>query len=330
MKGKKIGIVLETKKDAKNCVAELDLLYHWREPDEIEAIKAAIQLCGHTVDLIGTPKQLMANYKKYRESIDFIFNLSVGFKSRFRLGIAPSLFEICEIPYSGADPYSKIATQNKHLLKSFLNKINIPTPEWIYVNSVNDLKNIKTPAFPCIIKPAHEGSSIGIDKSSVVNDTEKLHTKVSEVIRKTEGAVIVEQFISGRELKIGIIGNEQIRFIGIIEDIDEKGSSLGDKYLFFNAKNTGSFDKALIGKEENTSALLKDALSIYKYFLPMDFGTFDIRVNRNGEYYFLEFNTDATLHPDKTLAKCCVLNGVSYEKMIAEILKTSFERWGIK
>ena len=62
----------------------------------------------------------------------------------------------------------------------------------------------------------------------------------------------------------------------------------------------------------------------------MDFGTFDIRVNRNGEYYFLEFNTDATLHPDKTLAKCCVLNGVSYEKMIAEILKTSFERWGIK
>lgn len=329
--GRTIGIVLETRDDAQSLGANLDTLYHWREPEEIESIISAIHSIGFIPVLLGTPADFCNQQVDGVKKIDFVLNLSVGFKTRYRLSLGPSLYELKGLAYSGADPYTKMVSQNKHLMKSFWLKQGIPTPEWTYLHSENDLKNAVFPEFPLIIKPAYEGSSIGVNPDSLVHSEEQLNKRVIELFRTLKIPVIAERFIIGNEYKVGIIGNEIIKFIGLIEDVDTNGNSLGEDFIYYNAKTEGFFDKKSCDiNEPGFLRLREDCLMIYRYFMPVDYGTFDIRVDQNGNHYFLEFNADATLHPRRTLARCCDLHGVAFETMIRMILETSFERWGIK
>ncbi|MFZ5988320.1 MAG: D-alanine--D-alanine ligase [Bacillota bacterium] len=338
MKARSVGIVLETKEDAVEAVSNIikdeklniDDMYHWREPEEIDSILRSIRSFGFEARLIGTPDNLAYNLRFLKNNVDFIFNLSVGFKKRFRLALGPALYETAGIPYSGADPYTKMVSQNKHLMKSLWDKMNIPTPPWVYVDSLSGLEELVLPDFPLIVKPAYEGSSIGINANAVSYDREGVTQKIKDIIETLRIPVIVEKFIPGKEYKIGIIGNKNKKFFGMIEDVKRDGSSLKNDFIYFNAKTYGMFYKVRrdIDKPE-FEKLKRDCEAIYHMFLPVDYGTFDIRVDEAGNHYFLEFNADATLHPQRTLAQCCKLNGLDYENMIGQILKTSFERWGI-
>jgi D-alanine-D-alanine ligase len=325
---RKIGVVLETKADAIRTGLPLDRLYHWREPGEIAAITGAIKSLGFEPIILGTPEDLAA---RTRAKVDFIFNLSVGFVSRYRLAAGPSLYSLLKVPYSGADPYTKMMSQHKHAMKSFWDKLGIPTPAWVYLHSPADLKNAHLPPFPLLLKPAYEGSSIGIDEDSVIRSRPQLKKKAEELFARLGMPLIAERFISGRECKAGIIGNDKIDFSGVIEDIRPGGHGLGDELLYFRAKTAGSYSKrALPAGDPLSRRIMKDALRIYDLFHPADYGTMDVRVDERGRHYFLEFNADATLHPERTLARCCALHGVDYGTMIRKILSASFRRWGIR
>lgn len=327
-----VGIVLETVEDALKVGAEPDALYHWREPDEIAEIREAIKSYGFDVRLIGTPADFCLAVPELKKQFDFIFNLSVGFLSRFRLSLSPALCETAGIPYSGADPYTKMVSQNKHLMKSFLDALGMPTPEWIYLHSMDAADSLtgRLPEFPLIIKPACEGSSIGIAPDSVAGNREELAAKVRRLMAGTGMPAIVERFVTGREFKVGVIGNRGVEFMGLIEDVDSGGGRLGREFLTFDLKKRGRMGKRPrdIGQPE-FALLKKDCAYLTRIFEPLDYCVFDVRVDSEGRHYFLELNADATLHPRRTLAECCALNGISYRDMIGMILRTSFKRWGI-
>jgi D-alanine-D-alanine ligase len=329
----RIGIVLETKEDAEKAGMDLSLLYHWREPVEIEAITETLQSMGFEVTLLGSPAVVCQNLTVIREQVDFIINLSVGFRSRFRLSLGPALYQLGGIPYWGADPYTKMVSQNKHLMKSFLDKMGIPTPEWIYLHDLQDLIRIDLsgcPGFPLMVKPAFEGSSIGIGGDALVTNEKQLRDRVKQLFNEVGLPVIVERFIAGRELKVGFVGNERLEFIGVIEDVKDDGTALGKEFLFYDAKTRGTYAKIRCDlNEPEIKVVIDDCLRIHRKFLPMDYGTFDLRLDEAGRHYFLEFNADATLHPRRTLARCAELNGVNYHELIRRILAVSFERWGI-
>ena len=326
IKVKTIGIVLETKEEAMQLEnAAIENSYHWREPEEIETITETLSNLGFRVELIGSPFRLCRELNKYIGKIDFILNLSVGFRKRFRLSLGPSLYELAGIPYSGADPYTKMASQNKHLMKSFWDKLGIPTPQWAFVDSKSNLRQMQFPDFPCIVKPAYEGSSIGLDERSVVRSAGELYNRIESIREGLDMPVIVEQFISGKEIKVGIVGDSQNRFAVAIEDTCD-GESLGDRFLHFRVKTDGAMGKR---KWEPTKPILEQCKRIYEMFEPVDYGTFDIRIDEQGNHTFLEFNADATLHPKRTLAQCCIQNGISYEGLIQSILESAFRRWKI-
>jgi D-alanine-D-alanine ligase len=325
---KNIGIVLETKADAMKTGQPLDQLYHWREPGEIAAITGAIKELGFTPVILGTPADLAAHPVT---GVDFIFNLSVGFVDRYRLAAGPALYSLLQLPYSGADPYTKMMSQHKHAMKSFWDKLGIPTPEWAYIHTPDDVRAASLPPFPLILKPAYEGSSIGIDENSVIHSKKRLFAKADELFARLHMPMIAERFIAGRECKVGIIGNTETEFSGIIEDISADGKWLGEEMLYFRAKKAGTYSKRTLAAGDDLSKrIMKDSRRIYELFRPVDYGTMDVRVDGQGRHYFLEFNADATLHPQRTLAQCCALNGIDYRTMIGKILSASFKRWGIK
>ena len=327
---RRIELVYETIEDAEKTGKNLSLLKHWREPGELEQIREAVEKAGYQTRLIGSPSALLENMGAIRKEIDFIFNLSVGFITRYRLGIAPALYSLTGIPYSGADPFTKIVTQNKHILKSFWDKTGIPTPEWAYFENPAGIESTPIPEFPLIVKPAHEGTSIGIAEDSVVNSMAELRKRVGALFDTLRMPVIAERFIAGQEIKVGMIGDNEIVFEGMAENLTPDGKAMGGGFLHFDLKsgNTGTFGLV----ERNSlkwSNIIEDCRKIYRSFLPVDFGTFDIRIDGNGNYYFLEFNTDATLHPGRTMSRVCGLNGLDYDSMIGKILAVSFARWGL-
>lgn len=326
MMRKTMGIVLEQEADAKCLGLDMDQLYHWRVPKEIDAIKTGIQNFGYDVVIIGTPEHFFAHKEAYQ--VDCIFNLSVGFISQHRLAKGPMLYELMGLPYTGASPYTKMVTQNKHINKAFFDKMNIDTPNWIYLRvGDEDIKDV--PAFPVIVKPAYEGSSIGIDEGSLIWDMATLKTRIRHLHKSLKMPVIVESFIIGREFKVGIIGNGAFKSVYMIEDVKADGGEMGSDFLYYHAKTKGVYHKAKRDVNEPQYRSLKAAcIKAYELFEPVDYGTFDIRMDQNGQYHIIEFNCDATLHPDRTLAKCCELNGVTYNDMIAKILESAERKWG--
>ncbi len=326
---KTIGLVLEQEEDARRIGVPMEHLAHWRDEGEIEAIKSALEVMGYQVIILGTPKNILKNKLDVIKSIDFIFNLSVGFQSRFRLAEGPLLFELLDIPYSGADPYTKLTTQNKHKFKAFMDKIGISTPDWVYISTPEDLSHMTLPDFPLIIKPAFEGTSIGIYKQNKVNSFDELKAATVTLYNQLKMPMVIEQFISGRELKLGMIGHKNKEFY-LLEDVKEDGSSLGHDFLYYDIKEHRVYNKAFrdINKEQYKE--LKDMCEkVYDLYEPIDFGSFDIRCDLEGHYYIIEFNTDATLHPQKTLSMCCKLSGVSHQELIEKIMQSALERWGL-
>ncbi len=324
---KTIGIVLEQASDAKALNLPMEHLYHWRVPREIEAIRGSIEALGYEVVVIGTPKVFMNRWHQLKDSIDFIFNLSVGFVHRFRLAEGPMLYETAGIPYSGADPYTKMVTQNKHVFKAMMDKMQIDVPEWVYVPVGKMPTEDSLPQGELFIKPAYEGSSIGIDSGSVVGTYDEVKSVVQRLHKSLNMPVIVEKFIVGREFKVGILGNGNTKSCYMLEDVKSDGRSLGNEFLGFKSKTEGSYSKVYRDIHRPEYRAMKEmCLEVYDQFEPVDYGTFDIRMDNQGRPYIIEFNADATLHPDRTLAKCCEFGGVSYGEMIQKILEAALKR----
>jgi len=314
----RIGLVLETRDDALALGGDLDLLYHWREPKEIDAIVQAVRAAGHRPVVLGTPERL-AREPGLAGDIDFILNLSVGFSTRNRLARGPSLFGLLGIPYSGADPYAKMVSQNKHLMKALWDAEGIPTPEWTYVRSLSEAAGATFPPFPCIVKPAHEGSSIGIGPDAVAHDERGLRERMEFVLVELGFPVIVERFIEGGDYHVGVIGNSvPFAFLGGLETTPDEGD-----LLYFSLKKSGRYSAR---RWEIEPSLMPAIEKAFRLLSPMDFGVLDLRITPDGAPYFLELNADATLHPDRTLANCCRLNGSSYDEMIARILHAAISR----
>lgn len=338
MKINTIGIVFESREDALKAAeaivkkehVNIDVLYHWRENEEIDAVVGAIRNMGFEVRILGTPLDIVSNMSIVKKQVDFIFNLSRGFRKRFRLSTAPAIYEAAGIPYSGADPYTKMVCQNKHLMKSLWEKMNIPTPPWVYIDDLSKIKDIELPEFPLIIKPAYEGNSIGINANAVAYNKEELYTKIEAINCTLRAPLIIEKFISGKEFQVVFIGNQNKKFIGMLEYLNADGSPLKNEFIYFNAKLNGNYYqvKRNINLPEYEH-LKSDCESVYDIFLPVDYGTFDVRMDDYGNHYFMEFNADDSLHPNGTFAKCCKLNDIEYEDMISCILETAFKRWNL-
>ena len=201
--------------------------------------------------------------------MDFIFNLSSGFRKRFRTSKAPAIYEAAGIPYCGADPYTKMICQNKHLMKSLWDKLGIPTPPWAFIEDISKLKRVETSHYPLIIKPANEANSIGINANAVAYNKEELMSKVETIYSTLQQPLIIEKFITGREYKVFIIGNKREKFIGIIEYLRMNGAPLNNEFIYFNAKLNGDYHE--VKREINLKEfkhIKSQCEAIYNMLLP--------------------------------------------------------------
>ncbi|NJR17824.1 MAG: D-alanine--D-alanine ligase [Calothrix sp. CSU_2_0] len=301
--------------------------YHWRELAEVEAVTASLIALGYQVDKIGNLDVLLQRYRNFQQLPDFVWNLSVGVVSRNRTALAPAILEQLNIPYTGGDTTIKSLTLNKDFLKPLLQWCGISTPDWYRYNSPEDVKSLP-PWSSAILKPSCEGYSLGLQRFDIQEGLTKLQQIVSEMRELFAAPILCEEFIVGREITVGVIGNSSPLLLGGVETVNSKGEFLQEEILDLQAKRQGKYQKIGVDLSAPDLEKLKQIVwQLMQLLKPLDYATFDFRISTDGQPYLLDINADATLHPQRSLAQIAYAAGLSYQQLIEMILNTSRERW---
>ncbi|MCX5881786.1 MAG: D-alanine--D-alanine ligase, partial [Deltaproteobacteria bacterium] len=169
-------------------------------PETVEAIAGALKTLGHQVERVevsGPASRLVARLEALNP--DLIFNTAVGRGGKSREAFYPGLFEQLGMPYTGSDAYVCTLTTDKRLTKMLVAASGVPTPRWVFVESVHNW----TPpdlSYPVMIKPNYEGSSMGIDQQSIVEAPDQLLKRVTGLLIRYPAGVLIEEFVEGKDV----------------------------------------------------------------------------------------------------------------------------------
>ncbi len=223
-------------------------------------------------------------------------------------GTVQGMLEILGIPYTGSDTITSAVCIDKDFTKRILQRENVKTPAWEVIYEEKDLEHLRWNTFPAVVKPAREGSSIGL---KVVNSLSELKEYAEKLLKKS-GKVMIEEFIKGKDLTVGILKGEPLP---VIEIRPKKGI-----YDYESKYTKGMSEYIIIKDEALTKKLHEISKKIYRVLSLKDFARIDFRLSEEGEIYFLEVNTIPGMTELSLLPMAAGAKGVDFQKLIDIII----------
>ncbi len=328
----KIGITYDLKENVPVGEGEPeDTLEEYDSLETVNGIAAALEATGNSVVRLGGGKEFLE--KILREKVDIVFNISEGLGTyRSREAQIPSVLEMLNIPYTGSDPQTLAVAHDKHLAKKLVSLAGVNTPRWQFIACREDLETVdwlRFP-FPVFIKPAYEGSSMGVRLTSRVEKPSGLVPAVTKLIDSYKQPVLVEEFIHGDEVTVGLTGNSPPQILGIMRVLPKKEMP----YFVYSLEIKKDWEN-LVDYEcparlpEKTIDKISDlAVKVFKTLDCRDFARIDFRVSSDGEPYFLEINPLPGLNfKNSDFPIMAYKMRWVYNALIAEILKAAVKRY---
>ena len=330
----KIGLTYDIKEQSLKAEGlPEDAFEEYDCPETVEALAAAIGSHGHTVLKLGGGPSFIKNILHIRP--DMVFNISEGLGNyRSREAQVPSVLEMLDIPYSGSDPLTLSLCLEKPLTKQMVAACGVATPKWCVINDINDLESVnwKEFSFPAFAKPAHEGSSKGIRGASRVDSARQLKELIKRQMPLYAQPMMVEEFISGEEVTVGLLGNNPPRFTGIMHVVPRQKSP--DFVYSLEVKRNwqqlvqyecpAKLDESVLNKIQDS------CLKAFKTLGIRDLARMDFRISADGIPYFLEVNPLPGLNPKS--GDYIIMGeamGWSYNSLIGAVLDSAIERCDI-
>jgi len=328
----KIALTYNLKK--KDETKPVDYFSEFDSEETINAISAALKKKGHTVDLVDVEQpNLFSHFRKNR--VDMVFNIAEGKCGKFRESEIPAILDYLGIPYTGSNTFSLALALNKALTKKILKAENIPTPRFqVFAKGNQELDpSLK---FPLIVKPNREGSAKGINSSNVVNTKEALFMKIKEIQELYKQEVLVEEFIEGKELTVGILENGKVRILPILEIDFSTCKKSGEYFYTWRMKEfQGNAEFGLVPTfhcparlDKDTEELVKEiAMKTHQAVGCCGISRTDIRLSEDSVPYVLEINPLPGLNPtESNFPIMAYAAGMKYEDIIEAILISASER----
>ena len=299
-------------------------------PATVQAIAKVIEDLGHEVLMFEAVPSIA---RKLRPGlVDLVFNIAEGRTGRSREAQVPALCELLGIPCTGSDSGAMVITLDKALCKTIVQAAGVRTARWQLMGSGSeelrgDLR------FPLIVKPNAEGSSKGIRRTSVVHDLQALRTEVDALVEAYQQPALVEEFIAGREVTVGVLGNgERARVLPPMEivHLESDDHSVYDYVVKQEWEKHVRYECPAQLPPEVTDRVMTMVRQTAKALSLRDVSRVDIRMDKAGNPHFLEVNPLPGLAPGYSdLVLLAQSNGISHRELIASILNAAIERCGL-
>ncbi len=324
-----LGLAYDLKSDILPGAADPDdALEEYDSAETVDCIAGALVSLKHKVVHLGGGKTFLTSVLSHR--VDMVFNISEGRGNyRSREVQVPAVLEMLDIPYIGSDPACLAVCLDKPLAKHLAASAGIPTPRW---HLIADRKALDSPAgftFPAFVKPAWEGSSKGIGKTSRVTGFPEMEREVIRLLTLYRQPVLVEEFIQGRELTVGIVGTPP-RVMGIMEVIPRRGN---DPDFFYSIDIKRDWQRQVryqcpadlsAGLEER---IVTHSLKLFKILGCRDMARIDFRLDSQGQPYFIEANPLPGLKPGHSdYPMIAQYRGIDYHTLIGSIIDSAISR----
>lgn len=269
-----------------------------------------------------------------------VFNLIESLLGRAMLESAAAwMLEHAGVPYTGAAAFTLGLCQRKPLAKQLLRGLGLPVADGTVVTPDGDrdaaMAALGALRYPCIVKPACDDGSVGIDATSVVSSAEAAYERAALLLSQVEGDALVEEFVSGPELNVAIHGEGPSAVALPLSMIDFKLPPGYPRIVTYQGK---WFPESVEykGTEVVCPAPLPDdvasrvraaALAAFRAFHLRDYGRIDMRLTDGGEVRILDVNPNPDLDPQAGFARSARLYGWDYDELILRIVRSAEARW---
>jgi D-alanine-D-alanine ligase len=302
--------------------------------ETIDAIMGALSCKGHSVDLVEASRSdLIAYFKSNR--VDIVFNIAEGKTSKYRESEIPAILDYLNIPYTGSNTFALALALNKALTKKILIAEGIPTPHFQLFTKGTEALNPSL-KFPLIVKPNREGSAKGINASCVVHNPADLFERARQIIDGYRQEALVEEFIEGKELTVGILENGKTVILPILEIDFSNCKKSGEFFYSWRMKEyQGNEEMGLVPHfhcparlDKKVESKVKEiALRTHQAVGCFDISRTDIRLSADDIPYVLEINPLPGLDPkESNFPLMAYAAGMKYEDLIETILMSAFMR----
>jgi D-alanine-D-alanine ligase len=286
---------------------------------------------GHEVKPLGIQDELNPirhHIEEWKPTI--VFNLLEAFDNvnLFDQNVV-SYLELLRIPYTGCSPRGLLLSRDKSLSKKLMAYHRIPVPEWTVFNRGRKFRVPPRLGFPLIVKSLTHQASIGIAQASVVADEEKLRKRVEFIHESVGTHAIAERYVDGRELYVGVMGNERLQVFPVWEMHFSKMME-GDNWPIatervkwsakYQKKHGIATNKAVDLPEGLEPAIGKMAKRVYQALELSGYARIDLRLDSNGKFYVLEANPNPQIAYGEDFAESAHHAGVKYQDLLDRIL----------
>jgi D-alanine-D-alanine ligase len=294
-------------------------------------VAETLRSMGHEVFQLGVEDDLVVLRKAVAEARPHIvFNLLESFHG---IGVfdknVVSFLELERIPYTGCNPRGMMLARDKALSKTLLTYHRIDVPDFMVVRMGRAVRRPKRLRFPLIVKSLTQEASIGISRASVVDDDERLKERVRFIHESIGTDAIVEQFIDGRELYVGMVGNTRLEVFPVWELRWDKMPEDGRLIMTDRAKWNTNYQKkygVMTGPAdvtpEQVAAIHRQCKRVYRTLDLSGYARIDLRLDHEGRPHVLEANPNPQLAYGEDFAESAEHGGVSYEALLQKIINT--------
>jgi D-alanine-D-alanine ligase len=295
----------------------------------IKRIADALRAGRHQVKSFEGDKDLITNLESFMPRVlkgerpGMVFNLSYGIQGQARYTHIPSILEMVGIPYVGSGPMAHSIALDKVVTKMLLKQHGLPTPDFVVLDTP-DFDGVDIP-YPLIAKPKNEAVSFGLN---IANNDDELREAVRGIVETYSGPALVEPYIEGREINVGLLGNNppealppaEIDFGSVGPPIYTYEDKTGKSEREIKVICPAPMDEELTRKARELAVKAFSVLGLY------DIARVDMRLDTEGYFHILEINSLPSLGERGSFASAAQNAGLDFASLINRIVEIAGAR----
>jgi D-alanine-D-alanine ligase len=348
----RVAVLANLKKNAPHFEEESSDQWDDLDPEStVMALCEALRAGGHEAEFLEGDNTIMDTVRAYNP--DICFNICESHFGDSREAQIPAILEKLQIPYTGSKILCLALTLDKPMTKRILAWHNLPTPEFQSFERVDEPLD-EGMTFPLFVKPSREGTGMGISYESIVHNEDDLRKQLAYIIKRYKQSALVEKFIEGREITVGMVGNligpvarrlphnenepriqAGLHFLPPME-VDLKPYLLTDGVYANRLKTALAYDLTYLCPAPLDDDMVDElnwlAAAVFRVTGALDVARVDFRLDANDNWkpYILEINPLPGIAPViSDLVIEAAADGIGHTELVNGILNTALKRYGM-